>query len=276
MATRTTPNRLLLDVGGTFIKCSDGRSIPVDSNAPREEVVRAFKEAVEGCAGAEEVAVAIPGPFDYTSGTFLMRHKYASVYGERFADLVGTPEGVGFKFAHDICAMLLGELRSGAGRGFRNVAIASLGTGLGFCMCLDGGIRKSDAGSPAHSIYNRPYKEGVLEDYISKRGIIRLYEEVTGKAAGEMTVKEIADLAHAGDGAAREAFRRAGGILGEAIAPLLAENGVECLLFGGQISRSFDLMEEAVRERLAEVATLRSISPTSDFDNATFNGLAAL
>ncbi len=276
MDTRTTPNRLLLDVGGTFIKCSDGRSVPVDSNGTRDEIVASFREAVGDCSGCAEVAVAIPGPFDYENGIFLMRHKYAAVYGERFSELVNAPSGVRFRFIHDVCAMLLGELNCGNGRGFRNIAIATLGTGLGFCMCLDGEIRRNMVGSPAHSIYNTPYRDGVLEDYVSKRGIIRLYEEVAGVDAGVMTVKDIADIAHAGDARAQEAFRRAGEILGGTVAATLAENGIECLLFGGQISRSFDLMEAAVREKLAGVASLREISRISDFDNATFNGLSAL
>ena len=40
-----TRDKLLLDVGGTFIKCSDGRSIPVDSNGSREDIVSAFRKA---------------------------------------------------------------------------------------------------------------------------------------------------------------------------------------------------------------------------------------
>ncbi len=67
-----------------------------------------------------------------------------------------------------------------------------------------------------------------------------------------------------------------GETIAEAISPILKEYEIECLLFGGQISRSFSLMERSVREGLSDVACLRSISPVSDFDNATFNGLRGL
>ena len=58
MATRT----ILLDIGGTFIKCSDGREIPIDSAGSREEIVSSLRQAVEGYDSA---SVAIPGPFRY-------------------------------------------------------------------------------------------------------------------------------------------------------------------------------------------------------------------
>ena len=56
MATRT----ILLDIGGTFIKCSDGREIPIDSAGSREEIVSSLRQSVEGYDSA---SVAIPGPF---------------------------------------------------------------------------------------------------------------------------------------------------------------------------------------------------------------------
>ncbi len=266
----------MLDVGGTFIKCSDGRSIPVDSNGTREEIVASFKEAVGDLSFIDKVAVAIPGPFDYDEGVFMMKHKYAAVYGEKFADLVEAPEGVEFRFIHDVNCMLLGEVTDGAGVGYENVVMVAMGTGLGFAQSLGGKIYKNASGSPGISIFNMPYGEGVLEDYISKRGITRLYSEAGGKDAAEISVKEIADLAKAGDAAASKAFSEAGRILGKVIAPILEELSADCLLFGGQISRSFSLMEPSLRKELESVACLKKISMISDFDNATFNGLESL
>ena len=76
----------------------------------------------------------------------------------------------------------------------------------------------------------------------------------------------------AGEPAAREVFRRTVSILSEAIRDILYGHGVECLLFGGQISKAFPLMQETLEKGLPDLAR---ISPVSDFDKATFNGLAA-
>lgn len=272
-------NKLLLDVGGTFIKCSDGRSIPIDSAGSREDIVSSLRLAVKDAAAYERICVAIPGPFDYELGIFKMKHKFAAVFGEKFAELVDVDPSK-LRFIHDVNCMLLGEMSFGAGQGCPNVAMVALGTGLGFSMCIDGAILKNEFGSPAVSIFNRSFRDGVLEDYASKRGVLRLYAEALAARgetlADDVTVKDIADRAHAGDAAALAAFEEMGSIIGECIAPILAERMIERLLFGGQISRSADLFVPAVMARLSCVPSLKKACPISDFDNATFNGLKAL
>lgn len=295
MASKT----ILLDVGGTFIKCSDGREVPIDSDGTREEIASSLREAL---SGAEKAAVAIPGPFRYADGTFLMKHKFAAVYGEKFADLVApegncpavadnktdepegdcpavakkradaplgqSPSSPCYHFIHDVNCMLLGEMVGGAGKGYGRVALVTLGTGLGFALSVDGEILCNELGSPLIVIYNRPFRDGILEDYVSKRGFLRGWEGIT--------VKELAQRAYEGDAAARERFRDRGSILAAGIAPLLREYGIQCLLFGGQISRSYALMAQAVEEGLREVGSLQHVGPVSDIGHATFNGLRTL
>lgn len=269
-------NKLLLDVGGTFIKCSDGRSIPIDSAGSREDIVSSLRLAVGDASRFERICVAIPGPFDYENGVFKMKHKFAAVFDENFADIVAAPSDK-FRYIHDVNCMLLGEMSFGEGRGCENVAMVALGTGLGFSMCVGGKLLKNDFGSPLVSIFNRPFRGGVLEDYASKRGVLRLYGEALGADVPEgMTVKQIADKAHAGEPASIAAFSAMGAIIGESIAPMLEEYGIQKLLLGGQISRSADLFVPAMMEKLAGVKTLVKVCPISDFDNATFNGLKAL
>lgn len=258
---------ILLDVGGTFIKCSDGREIPVDSNGSREEIVSSLRAAV---GDASHVAVAIPGPFNYTDGVFLMKHKFAAVYGEKFGGLVDAPGAVPartYRFIHDVNCMLLGEVVSGAGKGFDRVALVSLGTGLGFSLYVDGQILSDAMGSPLVKIWNRHYRDGILEDYVSKRGIL------AGYGSTSLTVKEIAALATSGDPRALNAFKEAGTMLGEAIAPILQEYRIQMLLFGGQISRSAHLFLPSL---LSNIPSDVRVQPVSDFDHATFNGLKEL
>lgn len=255
---------ILLDVGGTFVKCSDGREIPINSNGTREEIVASFREAV---ADYKCVRAAVPGPFNYETGHFLMKHKFAAVYDEYFQDIVGVKD---CKFIHDVNCMLLGEVRRGNAAKFGRVAVIALGTGLGFAISVDGELVKNENGSPAVSLYNRPYRDGVLEDYTSKRGVWKLYGD------NSITVKEIAMKACDGDSRALEAFKNMGEILATEIAPIMKEYDIECLLLGGQISRSWKLFAPYISEGLAAVGVQLNISPISDFDNATFNGLACL
>ena len=261
---------ILLDVGGTFIKCDDGRSIPIDSDGTREAIAASLRDAVESWDPQTRIGVAIPGPFDYGKGIFLMKHKFAAVYGESFRALAGLPEDADVRFIHDVNCMLVGELMTGAAKGYKNVALVTLGTGLGFSMAVDGKILMAPTGSPLVSIYSRPFQDGVLEDYASKRGILRLYELFGGGPVE--SVKEIAERAAKRDIPAQGAFRQVGEILALSLRDILAEYGIECLLFGGQISNAFPLMKEAFDPLYGQI---RKISQVSDIRNATFNGLRA-
>ena len=297
----STPNngKLLFDVGGTFLKAviADGNgrfvpdteySVPMPSDGPREEIEQALIAALErgmrsaadrglriGCTG-----IAFPGPFDFGLGIPLMTHKFRNIYGISLLDLLRTRTDVGptmpVLFMHDVNAAMLGEMRCGNARGFANAALIALGTGLGFACCLDGEVQYAPTGSPRITVYKKPFRDGILEDYVAKRGFLRLYGEITGQDTGpSLTVADLGRMAGEGDARARETFATVGGILAAALRDLLVEHGVECLLLGGQISRSFAHMEAALRDGLRDVAGLTRIAPAEHIGEAAFYGLLA-
>ena len=49
-------DKLLLDVGGTFIKCSDGRSVPVDSQGPASGITASLRAAVGNTGAVRHIA----------------------------------------------------------------------------------------------------------------------------------------------------------------------------------------------------------------------------
>lgn len=254
-------NLTLVDIGGTYIKCADGRQIPISSDGNREVIVAALRKALEmpGLVG-----VAIPGPFDYRTGTFLMKHKFAAVYGERFQDLIGQ-ESPDIRFMHDVNAPLAGAIRM---MGLRNAAIVTLGTGLGFSYAIDGKVQENQSGSPARSIWNLPCEGGILEDIVSARGIRIAYARKTGD--GSQSAYSIAQRAYAGDIAAMDVYDNAGKILGEALEPLREELSFDTLLVGGQIAKSLSLMLKPLQAALPGLTILHAP------ENAVFEGLKTL
>jgi len=256
--------KILLDVGGTSIKCSDGREIPINSNGTAGEIYSSLREAV---SDYDCVRAAVPGPFNYQTGQFLMKHKFAAVYGEYFQDIVGVKD---CKFIHDVNCMLLGEVAAGKGKDYRKVALVALGTGLGFAVSIDGIILQNESGGPEISLYNRPYKDGILEDYASKRGMYANYGGDT------MSVKEIGLRASEGEQRALDAFAAMGRVIGTEISPLMKEYDIERLLMGGQISRNWKFILPAIEEEFKKAGLNTGVTIISDFDNATFNGLKAL
>lgn len=291
-----TDSVVLLDVGGTFVKggiadsagnLAEGQvwQVPVRSEGSKEEILESLAESLrQGIAKSQDLgmraaglAATFPGPFDYNAGVPLMEHKFAAIYGMDLKEWIRgiAGERFGVSFVHDVNAQLSGEMFCGAGVGYRNVCVITLGTGLGFAFSIDGKIQYSSTASPARSIYKMPYGDGVLEDYVSKRGFLRAYRELSGKDEPELTVKEIGRRAGAGEAVALETFSHVGSILSKAVSPILSEIGTECLLLGGQISRSYIFMEDTLRRGLAGVASLKHLSPVAHIKEAALYGAFA-
>ena len=103
----------------------------------------------------------------------------------------------------------------------------------------------------------------------------RSAKNVTPWPSDDMTVAEMGRLASEGDATALEVFRKVGEFIAVNIKGKLIEYNIGCLLFGGQISRSFHFMEDAVRKELSDIEGLR-ITTVSDFSNAAFKGLVEM
>ena len=210
-----------------------------------------------------------------------MIHKFAALNGVSVKDFFHSLPEIGADmpvvFMHDVTDAVAGELSFGAAQGYKNVAVVTLGTGLGFSHTQNGEIQFSPLGSPATSIYNRPYREGVLEDYASKRGFLRSYAEVRGEDnPEELTVAMIGGMCGEGNKEALQSFYNVGEILATELKPLLQELNIECLLFGGQISRSFAYFEPALKPLLDEVASLKHISPMQNLSTAAPLGILSM
>lgn len=269
-----TPDRMesryngyrFLDVGGTYVKIPGEPPVPVNSAGSREEIAAGLIRAIGPLKNLKGIGIAIPGPFDYREGVFRMEHKYAAVYGENFAELAGVPAGFPVKYMHDVTSVLEGALRMLELEG--NVALATLGTGLGFCVALDGKVQYNPAGSPAHSIWKMPWNNGILEDVVSARGIRDAYAAKTGIASA--SALDVALAANAGDESAMEVYSELGTALGESIAELLEELEIKTLLMGGQISKSLKLMDRPLRNALEGVRIMQAP------EGAVFEGLKTL
>lgn len=259
-----------LDVGGTFVKCDDGQVVPIRSQGTAEEISDALRMSVGDLSGISGIGVAIPGPFDFREGVFRMEHKFGAVRGRTFRSLAGVPADMPMRFMHDVHAALTGAVRMLGIRG--DTALVTLGTGLGFGFTRGGRVQANEKGSPARSLYNLPYRDGILEDYVSARGIRNLYAGLGGDPG--LTPLQIASRAGFGEQAARDAFSAAGALLAEYLAPVLEEYRIDTLLFGGQISRSFVLMEGPVRKALGRLPWLHRIDALPE--GAVFQGLASL
>ena len=286
---------LTIDAGGTYLKSavlnSEGEvlegsfvSINAFSGGSKEEILLAFRETIiKGLkfidiAGTklDSIGVAFPGPFDCINGIPLLKHKFLNIYGvnmrESFREIPGISPDIPISFIPDAHAVLSGELWKGNAQGFPDTAIVTLGTGLGFAFSKNGIVQSNSLGGPLVTIYKLPYKEGTLEDYIGRNGILKNYSEISGNSIEGIEVSDIGKCADEGNVDCIRTFSEVGRILAINLKNILQENGIQCLLFGGQISRSFHHMEKALKQGLKDVESLRKISMVKNIDSAALLG----
>ncbi len=285
----TSEHILTLDAGGTFLKacifCGNEpiletlTSVSVDSSGDLETVHAAYIEilsVMKAKADADGirlggVCVDIPGPFDYAAGVSRMQHKYTAIYGVElrpwFEEVLGS--GTRVLFLHDSAAFINGVADEST---YRNIAGVMLGTGLGFAIMKDGKALVTDAGTPLVSLYNRPYRDGIAEDVVSSRGIVATYASMAEKPLPN--AKEIGMFADRGDAIAVKTYRDLGTAIGELTHDVLTEHQIEALYLGGQISRSFRIFGEPLKEALADVPTLQIVAPVRDLELVHLRGAA--
>jgi glucokinase len=81
-------------------------------------------------------------------------------------------------------------------------------------------------------------------------------------------------MAENGDEAALETFSTVGSIIAVNLKEFLKSKEIQCLLFGGQISKSFKYMKDALEKGLSGLPI--KITSAKHIDEATFYGLCGL
>ena len=207
-------------------------------------------EAAGGNVSGIGATLAVPGPFDFDAGVSLMRHKLVYLYGVNLRKALAARidcEPAQVRFLNDADAFLLGEVGAGAAKGFARAVGLTLGTGIGSAFAVDGRLVTTGPGVPKDGeIWNVPYENGIVEDFVSTRAIAGNYGRRTGKT---ISVAEIAE-AVPNDTDAQKAFAEFGHHLGQVIGSLLAEFRADVVVLGGGISRSADLFLSVARAEI--------------------------
>ncbi len=173
--------------------------------------------------------------------------------GLDWTEFLQAPQAV--PVLNDAHAALLGEAWLGAARGFQNVFLLTLGTGVGGAAIVDGQLLKGALGRAGHlghiSLdFNGPRDicamPGSLEVMIGNCTI-------EARSGGKFQTTHDLVAAHlAGDEAATEIWLRSVRALGVAVAGLINVLDPEAVIIGGGIARSgaalFEPLETFVRD----------------------------
>jgi glucokinase len=183
---------------------------------------------------------------------------------------LGASPGLPVRVDKDTNAAVLGEMLFGAGRGTRHLFYATVGTGVGGGMVLDGRLYHgaTEGASDLGHLVLEPDgilcgcgKHGCLETLSSGPAIARQAREALaqGRAsslsaipAESLTAVEVVEAAQAGDALALDVLAQAGHYLGVALAYYLDLNNPELIVVGGGVpTAAGDLFLEPVRRTMA-------------------------
>ena len=188
---------------------------------------------------------------------------------EVFSGLMG---GIPVQTGNDANVAALGEMWKGGGRGYRNLVMVTLGTGVGGGVILDGKIVTSAfgaAGEIGHLQMREDEEEccgcgkkGCLEQYASATGIVRMTKKYLASSdepsalrdQKQLTAKAIFDSAREGDGAALCLVGQLGEMLGRALSYISAVIDPEIFVLGGGVSRAGSILLDTVAENYRKCA----------------------
>ncbi len=156
--------------------------------------------------------------------------------------------GVQCVLQNDANACAVAEWRFGAGRGTRNMVFFTFGTGLGAGLIIDGKLYSgtSDMAGEAGHVRCSGFgpvgygKAGSYEGFCSGAGIAKIGKMLG--LPGDMTARDIAERARAGDAVCREVYRVSGEKLGYLLSIIIDILNPEAVVIGGVFARSSDLL----------------------------------
>ncbi len=242
------------------------------------------------------IGAGVPGILDVQSGLLVRAPNLPLLrnvpLAQRLSERLQRPTAVD----NDVNVIALGEAWQGAGRGRKNMIFFALGTGCGGGLLLDGRLWRGEDGMATEfgHINVQPDgppcgcgSHGCLEQYASQTGLIRMVKEDKYQAVLSRIEKDseiplvLSKLARQGDRESQTYFDTMGRALGIALAGLSNSLNIHCVLFGGGLSRSFDLFQPAMRKSLGEyayqaVAEKVETSVAELWEDAGLYGAAAL
>ncbi len=261
-----------VDIGGTTVKLGlfdvegnvlDKWEIPTRTENDGCNILPDIAESIQEKMkqidddAAIGVGVGAPGPVDGDGvihravnlgwGTFSVK--------ETLEELLHMPVMAG----NDANVAALGEMWMGGGRGYKDLVVVTLGTGVGGGIIIGGKVLTGSTGSGGeighiHLQDGEPEacgcgNHGCLEQYASATGITRLAnrrlaadDKASALREGDVTAKAVWDAVKAGDELAIEVAEQFGAYLGKGLSVIAGVMNPEAFVIGGGVSKAGEIL----------------------------------
>jgi glucokinase len=248
------------------------------------EAIRHVSDKYKGTGGLLGVGIGVPGIIDIQTGMVRESPNLRGWSDYPVRDEIEKRLGAPVILENDANVAAFGEKWLGAGRHVGDMAMLTLGTGVGGGIVLGGEIwhgMTGMAGEFGHMTVDPEGQQcgcgnrGCLEQYASATAIMRMAREAiaSGDAPGlakaassdlEFSAKEIYNLAIQGDEQARRIFRRVGRALGIALAAMVNGLNLEMYVIGGGVCEAWEAFSPTIFEELRQRAMVYAATAPAD------------
>ena len=280
IAAITTEGQLLEKIT-LGVKVAMGRDYVIGEMC---DAVKRLSEQYRGTGRFVGAGIGVPGIIDVEAG--IMR-KSANLPGWTdypVRDEIERRLGTRIFLDNDANVAALGEKWLGAGRDVDNMAMLTLGTGIGGAIILNGKIFYGMSGMAGEFGHVTIEPDGVpcgcgnhgcAERYASATALVRMAREAIesgqapalAKAASsdpEFSAKSIYNLAIQGDAAAQRIFQRFGQALGILMADLVNILDLDMFVIGGGVVSAWDAFAPKMFAELRERSLVYAASAPDD------------
>lgn len=260
-----------IDLGGTTVKLAyfneagqllDKWEIPTNTAEGGKYILPDIAAAVKGYIKEKNISdseiigigIGVPGPVSRAGVVNRCVNLGWGVFNihEELGALTGFP----VKAGNDANVAALGECWKGGGQGYDSIVLATLGTGVGGGIVVDGKIvygAHGSAGEIGHLVLNKEEslpcgcgKYGCAEQYCSATGIVRTVQRHLNRSIHpsclreikNLTCKDIFDAAANNDVVANEILELVYNQMAEFLSNVCAVVDPEIVVIGGGVSKA--------------------------------------
>ncbi len=302
--TATKKYAIGIDLGGTNLRVAlvseDGEIARKLKKPSSEPVLDAVLSAIEEIKQTEIVGIGlgVAGLIDRKRGRVFISPNLHAIEGVDLVREIQNRFNVPVVIENDANVAALGEKTAGAGKGFDNFVLLTLGTGIGGGIIHKGKLLDVSA-EIGHMSINADAEKcpcgniGCLETYASARAMIAkavimlekdnesILKECCKGSIYKITPEDIYKAALEGDALSREILRDAGRFLGVGIANIINIMSPEAIILTGGLVGAWNIyvqeaIKEASRRAFKELFDAVKIIPSSLGDDAGIVGAASL
>jgi glucokinase len=273
-----------VDLGGTNLRIAavstDGQLLEKVTVATRIDrgadhviddmcnAIRALSDRYRGGGAFLGAGIGVAGIIDLDAGIVRKSANLPGWENYHVREQIERRLGTRICLENDAKVAALGEQWLGAGRNEDNMAMLTLGTGIGGAIVLEGKIFHGMNGMAGEFGHVTIEPEGVpcgcgnrgcAERYASASGIVRM-----ANSEAEFSARLVYDLAKQGDEAAQRIFQRFGCALGILLADIVNVLNLPVYVVGGNVVAAWDAFAPRMFEELAQRSLIYAATAPGD------------